>query len=175
MVRPRYKPVTPDQRIRELRKEFKSLRKEEPGPDRARRLAAFSRAAYAERQLNMAMHTAQLCLEEDPDAPELLVAAYLGELDTGEDDEPVERHGPASTEADEQEWLLRSLDDLADLARYLDRDDIEEQVADRLDEEAREWIREADEHERRHRLRTLSSMISREFADTIRDELRFLE
>lgn len=157
MVRPRYKPVTPDQRIRELRKEFKAVRKEDPGPDRAKRLATFTRDAHAERQLNMAMHTAQLCLEEDPDPPELLVTAYLEELD-GE----VE---------DDQEALLRALLDLEDLARYVDRDDLGELADERFEEEARAWIRDAGEAERRHRLRTLASMVDRGYADQLRDEL----
>lgn len=158
MARPSFRPVTPDQRIRDLRKEFRGFDKEEPGPDRAARLAAFTRAAHAERQLNMAMHTAALCLDEDPDAPDLLVDAYL--LDDG---------GPADTEE-----RLRALVDLQDLARYIDRADISERVTARLHDEARAWARDGDPAERRHRLRTLSSMISREFADGIRDELEFL-
>lgn len=161
MVRPRYKPVTPDKRIRELRKEFKALRKQEPGPDRAKQLATFTRDAHAERQLNMAMHTAQLCLEEDPDPPELLVTAYLEEID-GE----VE---------DDREALLRALIDLEDLARYVDRDDLRDLADGRFDEEARAWVRAADETGRRHRLRTLASMVDRAYADTLRDELRFLD
>lgn len=155
MVRPRYKPVTPDQRIRELRKEFRELQKAEPGEERAVRLAEFTRDAHAERHLNMAMHTAALCLEDDPSAPDLLVHAYLDDV------------------ADPEE-LLRSLVDLRDLARYVDRPDVVEHCDVRIREEARAWVRGADEIEQRHRLRTLASMLSREFADDIRDELRFL-
>ncbi len=155
MVRPRYKPVTPDQRIRELRKEFKAVQKEDPGPERAKRLAAFTRDAHDERQLNMAMHTAALCLEEDPDAPDLLVGAYLDD----QEDDPESR--------------LRGYQELKDLARYVDRDDIAQIAQARIDEEAPAWIAGADEAEQRHRLRTLASMFSREFADQIRDQLRF--
>jgi hypothetical protein len=156
VVRPRYKPVTPDQRIRELRKEFSALQKEaEGGPDLAARLAGFTREAHLERQLNMAMHTAARCLEEDPDAPELLVRAYLGPVE-----EPEER--------------LRAFVDLQDLARYVDRPDLRDHCTAAIREEARSWVRGADEAEQRHRLRTLTSMVSREFADEIRDELRFL-
>jgi hypothetical protein len=155
VVRPRYKPVTPDQRIRQLRKDFRALEKEEPGPERAARLAAFTRDAHDERQLNMAMHTAARCLEEDPEPPTLLVQAYTDEVD-----DPEER--------------LRALVDLADLARYVDRPDLTRLAEDRIGEEARAWVRGADDAEQRHRLRTLTSMVSREFADAIRDELRFL-
>lgn len=155
MVRPRYKPVTPDQRIRELRKDFRTLQKEEPGADRAARLADFTRAAHEERQLNMAMHTAALCLDEDPTAPELLVRAYTDGVEDTED-------------------RLRAYVDLKDLARYVERRDLTELADRRIGEDARCWVREADEAEQRHRLRTLTSMLSREFADTIRDELRFL-
>lgn len=165
MARPRYKPVTPDKRIRELRKEFKALRKgkgEEEGVERAKRLASFTRDAHRERQLNMAMHAAQMCLDKDPDAPDLLVTAYLGDLDGGDD-------------RDDREALLRALLDLRDLARYLDRDDLRTLSNERFDEEARSWIRSGDEPQRRHRLRTLASMAGQETADTIRDELRFLE
>lgn len=158
MVRPRFKPVTPDQRIRDLRKEFRGFDKEEPGPDRAARLAAFARAAHVERQLNMAMHTAALCLEEDPDAPELLIGAYT-----------IDGEGQSATED-----RLRALVDLSDLARYIDRDDIGERATTQLHDEARSWVRAGDDAERRRRLRTLSSMISREFADRVRDELEFL-
>ncbi|MBW3657011.1 MAG: hypothetical protein KY457_00100 [Actinobacteria bacterium] len=156
MVRPRYKPVTPDQRIRELRKDFRSLQKEEEsGPGLADRLASFTREAHLERQLNMAMHTATRYFEEDPEAPELLVQAYL---------EPVD--GP--------EDRLRAFVDLRDLARYVDRPELAERCDAAIASEAREWVRGADEAERRHRLRTLTSMLSREFADQLRDELRFL-
>ena len=155
MVRPRYKPVTPDQRIRELRKDFRTLQKEEPGPGLAERLAAFTREAHLDRQLNMAMHTAVRCLEEDPDDPDLLVRAYL---------DPVE----------DPESRLRAFVDLRDLARYVERPDITALCDDGIRSEAREWVRTADDADQRHRLRTLTSMISREFADELRDELRFL-
>lgn len=153
MVRPRYKPVTPDQRIRELRKEFRDLQKEAPSADRAARLADFTRAAHQERQLNMAMHMATLCLDEDPSDPDLLVEAYLAGME-----QPEER--------------LRAFVDLKDLARYVDRPDVTGLCDARIGAEGAAWVREADEAEQRHRLRTLTSMVSREFADTIRDELR---
>lgn len=157
MVRPKYKPVTPDQRIRELRKEFRRLQqKVEPGPERAEMLAAFCRDAHTERQLNMSMHTAQQCLEEDPDAPDLLIRAYV----------PDDLKDP--------EDRLRALIDLQDLARYVDDSNLRLFTEETFDREARAWVKEANEAERRHRLRTLASMVSQEFADTVRDELRFL-
>ncbi|MEX0835169.1 MAG: hypothetical protein WD010_03690 [Nitriliruptor sp.] len=152
MVRARFKPVTPDQRLRDLRKEFKGFEKEEPGPDRAARLAVFARAAHDDRQLNMAMHTAQLCLDEDPDPPALLVDAYRTSSATDED-------------------RLRSYTDLQDLARYIDRPDLGDLAERSLHDEARDWVLTGGDQERRHRLRTLSSMISRRFADGLRDEL----
>jgi hypothetical protein len=152
VVRTRYKPVTPDQRLRDLRKEFKGFEKEEPGPDRAARLAAFARAAHHERQLNMAMHAAQLCLDEDPDQPALLVAAY----------------GSGDGDVEEQ---LRSYSDLQDLARYVERSDVATLAEERLAAAARAWVADADDQERRHRLRTLTSLVSRAFADDLRDEL----
>lgn len=154
MVRARYKPVSPDDRIRELRKELKQLQKEDPSPERAERLATFARAAHEERQLNMAMHTAQLCLDEDPDAPSLLLAAY----------EPAE-----DTDPDE---ALRGWSDLADLARYVDRPDVKEVADQRIRETATAWLQGADEAERRHRTRTLASMFDRAFADDISDATR---
>lgn len=157
MVRPRYKSVTPDQRIRELRKEFRHLEtKVEPGPERAGQLAAFTRAAHDERQLNMAMHTAALCVEEDPSPPDLLIAAYVPDEVT----DPEER--------------LRALVDLHDLARYVDHQELRAFAGERIDEEARAWVRDGSDAEQRHRLRTLGSMVDQEFADRIRDELRFL-
>lgn len=152
MVRTRYKPVTPDQRLRDLRKEFKGFDKEEPGPDRAARLAAFARAAHVERQLNMAMHAAQLCLDDDPDQPALLVAAY-------------------EVASDDVEEQLRAYSDLQDLARYVDRPDVATLAEERLAERARAWVADGDDQERRHRLRTLTSLVSRAFADDLRDEL----
>lgn len=154
MVRARYKPVSPDDRIRELRKELKQLQKEDPSAERAERLATFARAAHEERQLNMAMHTAQLCLEEDPDAPALLLAAY----------EPAE--GTDTEEA------LRGWSDLADLARYVDRPDVKEVADQRIHETATGWLQGADDAERRHRARTLTSMFDRAFADDISDATR---
>jgi non-ribosomal peptide synthetase component F len=156
MVRPKYKPVTPDQRIRELRKEFRHLQtKVEPGPERAQQLAAFVRAAHAERHLNMAMHMATLCLEEDPDPPALLLGAYL----------------PA--DLDDPEERLRAMVDLADLARYVDAPGIRAYVDEHQRAEAIAWVRSGSEAEQRHRLRTLASMLSREVADGIRDEIQF--
>ena len=152
MARTRYKPVTPDQRLRDLRKEFKGFDKEEPGPERAARLASFARAAHHERQLNMAMHAAALCLEEDPAAPELLVDAYRAEQADVED-------------------RLRSYTDLQDLARYVDRPDVASIAEELLAAEAREWVAAGDEQEQRHRLRTLTSLVNRAFADELRDEI----
>lgn len=157
MARPRYKPVSPDQVIRELRKEFRRLRtKEEPGPERAAQLAKFTRHAHEQRQLNMAMHMASLCLEEDPDRPSLLVDAYL------------------PPDLDDPEERLRALVDLRDLARYVDDPDVRALTDERIADDARSWVRAGNEAERRHRLRTLGSMVDQHFADTIRDEIEFL-
>ncbi len=157
MANPRYKPVAPDQVIRELRKEFRRLEtKEEPGPARAEMLASFTRAAHNERQLNMAMHTASLCIAEDPEPPAMLISAYI----TDELTDPEER--------------LRTFVDLQDLARYVENPELRAFVTSHVDDEARAWVREAGEAERRHRLRTLQAMFNRKFADTIRDELEFL-
>jgi hypothetical protein len=156
VVRSRFKPVTPDQRLRELRKEFGGFEKEEPGPDRAARLAAFTRAAHQERQLNLAMQSAAMCLDDDPQAPALLIDAY-----TLDDEEDVEVQ-------------LRALDDLRDLARYLDRPDLGEHATAELEARSRAWVEAGDDAERRHRLRTVQSVTTREFADRLRDELEFL-
>ena len=153
MARASSKPVTPDQRIRDLRKEFRGFEREEAGPDRAARLAGFTRAAHDERQLNMAMHSAALCLEDDPNAPDLLVAVYAEA-----DETPEER--------------LYALADLRDLARYIDRADINEQAMQLLRSCAQDWVEAGDDSERRYRLRTVQSVISREVADDIRDALR---
>jgi hypothetical protein len=146
------KPTTPDQRVRDLRREFRAFEQETPGPDRAARLAGFVRAANAERQLNMAMHAATLCLEEDPEPPSLLLAAY---------DDP-------SAPLEEQ---LHTWGDLRDLGRYLDRPDVVASVEERQRTVARAWVAEAAEGERRYRLRTVQSATSRELADDLRDEL----
>jgi hypothetical protein len=156
VVKSRFKPVTPDQRLRDLRKEFKGFEKEEPGPERGARLAAFTRAAHDERQLNMAMQAATMCLEDDPDDPALLLAAYSGD------------------EGGDVEAQLRALDDLRDLARYIDRPDLGETAERELLARCRAWVKDGDDAERRHRLRTVQSVTSREVADRIRDELSFL-
>jgi hypothetical protein len=154
MVNAPYKAVAPDQRARDLAKELTALEKDEPGPDRAARLAPLVRAAHAERQLNLAMHAAALCLAEDPDPPALLIDAYAL------DEDPEER--------------LRTLGDLRDLARYVDRPDLGTYAEGQLRSEAMAWVRAGEEHERRHRLRTVQSATSRAVADEIRDELAFL-
>ncbi len=154
MARSQSRPVTPDQRIRDLRKEFRTLDGEDPSPDRAARLATFVRAAHEDRQLNMVMHAAGLCLEDDPDAPSLLVDAYVSH-----DGPPEER--------------LRVLDDLRDLGRYVGRADMTDIADDHLRREARSWVADASDGERRYRLRTVQSLVSREVADAIRDELEY--
>lgn len=157
MARPRYKPVDPSRVIRDLRKEFKRLQtKEEPGPERAELLAGFTRSAHLERHLNMAMHTASQCLEEDPDAPDLLLEAYL----------PPDLKDP--------EERLRTLVDLQDLARYVDHEGLRAFVDEHINEEARAWARDATDQERKHRLRALTSIFDQAFADQVRDEIEFL-
>jgi hypothetical protein len=156
MVRARYKPVNPDQRIRELRKEFKELQtKVEPGPERAEQLAAFTRAAHGDRQLNMAMHTAALSIEEDPDPPAMLIAAYL------------------PPDVDDPEERLHALMDLKDLGRYIGHDELRDHADDQLHDEALAWVREATDSEQRYRLRQLASYVDQRFADAIRDEVTF--
>lgn len=148
------KPVVPDADIRELRKDHKALLKAEPSPEHAAELAAFVRRAHEMRQLNMAMHTGQMCLDEDPDDPDLLVSAYLVDREDLEDG-------------------LRDLLDLADLGRYLDRDDVVVLAEDRFDDRAATWIGDATDAEQRYRLRILTAMKDRAYADNLRDADRF--
>lgn len=131
-------------RARDLRKELKGLEKEEPSEARAERLADFTRRAHDERALNKAMHTAQLCLADDPEAPALLVAAYLRE------------------EASED--LLRSLSELANLGRWIGRDDLIAIARDRARTLAGAWLDASAGGERRRRMRTLASMFGDEMA-----------
>lgn len=149
------KPVIPDADIRELRKDYKALMKAE-GEERADELAKFVRRAHVMRQINMAMHTGQLALDEDPDAPDLLVGAYLGDQDT-----------------EDAEQGLHDLLDLVDIGRWLDREDIADLATQRFDTHAREWVSGANAAEARHRLRLLAEMKDRAYADSLRDELRF--
>jgi hypothetical protein len=153
LARSTAKLATPEQRIRDLAKEFRGFDREEPGPERAERLAGFTRAANDARQLNMAMQAATMCLEDDPDAPAMLVRVYA--------------------EADEDlETRLGALSDLVDLARYIERDDVRDAARERLEDTARTWVKAGDDGERRYRLRTVQSVTTREFADELRDELR---
>lgn len=152
MVRASFKPVPPDQRIREIRKELKELAKAEPSAETTKRLAAFTRAAHDERQLNMVMHIGQRCLNEDKKAPKALLDAYT----------------PDSSDVEEQ---VRGWLDLVDLGRWLERDDLKETGQERAEERARKWVKDGDAAERRHRLRTISSALGREFADDLRDEV----
>jgi hypothetical protein len=150
----RSRPVTPEQRIRDLRKELRGLEADDPGRERAARLATLTRAAHHDRQLNMAMHAAALCLEDDPNDPDLLVTAYLDVGTTPED-------------------RLPALVDLRDLARYVDRPDVVSIADEHLRRESSEWVADGDEGERRYRLRTVQTLVSREVADAIRDELEY--
>jgi hypothetical protein len=151
MAQQRAKPVTPDRRVRDLRKEYQAVGRDEPGPARAVRLAELTRAALDDRQVNMAMQAATRCLDEDPDAPALLLAAFTDPaLDP-----------PAQLEA---------FDALRDLARYVDRADLGELAAARLESVARAWVAQADPGERRYRLRTVQSLTSRATADALRAE-----
>lgn len=152
-MRARFKPVDPDKQRREMQREFKGFNKSEPSPERTQRLAEFTREAHEERQLNMAMHTAAMCLEDDPDQPALLIAAY------------------ADAE-DDPEMQLRAWTDLQDLARYIDRPDIAETAKERLRAGAEAWVRQADDAERRQVLRTLANIVDRAFADDVKDAVR---
>ena len=145
------RPVTPDQRIRDLRKEFRAFEGEERGPERAARLALFTRAAHRDRQLNMAMHAATLCLEDDPEAPSLLIDAY-------DQDHDAETH-------------LDALGDLRDLGRYIDRRDVVSAADAMLRSAAEAWVAAGEPGERRYRLRTVQSLTSREVADEIRERI----
>lgn len=154
MARARSHPATPQDRVRDLARQMGTVEQEAPGPARAARLAPLVREAHRERQLNLVMHAAQLCLADDPDAPDLLVAAYVV------DDEPSEER-------------LRALQDLAALAGYVGREDLGTLASTRLLETARAWIEDVEDDEagRRHRLRRLSSILPREQVDQLRDEL----
>lgn len=145
------KPPTPEQRLRELRRDLKDVEAQAPGPERAARLAALTRAASDDRHLNAAMHTAARCLAEDPAAPALLLAAF------GVDDAPT---------ADG----LEALSDLVDLARYIDRGDVVDTVEATLVSRARAWLLAAEPSERRYRLRTIQSLTSPATADRLRTE-----
>lgn len=150
-MRPMYKPVNAQKKARDLTKDFKTLQKTEPGPERAVELAEFAKRAHEERSLNMVMHTAALCLEEDPDAPALLIAAYTDGID-----DPIER--------------LRAWADLEDLARYIEQPDIRELARERIRSESADWYAAAadDAAEQRTRWRELARIFDRDFADTIR-------
>jgi hypothetical protein len=152
VVRAHYKPVTGEPQARTLAKELRQLEQEPAGPDRARRLAGFVRTAHEQRLLNLAMHAAQLCVDDDPEAPAALIAAY---------DQPRE----------DDEELLRQLQDLRDLARYISLPELDAHADARLLEVARAWLVDADQAERRHRLRTLTSILGRARVDDLRDEL----
>jgi hypothetical protein len=150
IVRANFKPVDPDKQRREMQREFKGFNKSEPSAERTERLAEFTRLAHVERQLNMAMHTAVLCLTEDPEEPALLIAAY--------------------TEADQDhETRLRAWTDLQDLARYIDRPDIAATAKERLRDDAETWLRESDTAERRSVIRVLANIVDRSFADDVKD------
>jgi hypothetical protein len=151
MAQHRARPVTPDRRVRDLRKEHQAVEREAPGPQRAARFAELTRAALEDRQVNMAMETAARCLAEDPDDPALLLAAF-------------------SDDALDPEAQLVSFDALRDLARYIDRPDVGDHATARLETVARSWVAEADPGERRYRLRTVQSLTSRETADSLRAE-----
>lgn len=151
MAQHRARPVTPDRRVRDLRKEHQAVEREAPGPQRAARFAEMTRAALDDRQVNMAMETATRCLEEDPDDPALLLGAF-------------------SDDTLDPEAQLVAFDALRDLARYIDRPDVGDQATARLETVARSWVAEADPGERRYRLRTVQSLTSRETADTLRAE-----
>jgi hypothetical protein len=145
------KPVTPGQKSRDLQRELTALEKQEPSAERAAELATLARAAHEDRQLNLAMRAAELCLADDPSDPELLVAAYRCEPD-GED-------------------RLEELVDLRDLARYLDRGDISEVADQSIESSRRGFVLAGAASERRYRLRTVQSIASPQLADELRDEL----
>lgn len=142
------KPERPDKRLRELRKEFRDLGKADPGPQTARRWAAFTRQAHAERMLNKVMHAAQQCLLGDPEAPAMLVAAYT------DDHEDVEER-------------LRALSELANLGRWIGRDDLVDTARGLAGDDARAWCAAAEGATRERRLRDLESMFDRDFARSI--------
>ncbi|MCC5946977.1 MAG: hypothetical protein JJT89_00860 [Nitriliruptoraceae bacterium] len=153
MPRRTAKLATPEQKLRDLAKDFRTLEREDPSPDRAQRLADLTRTAGDARQVNLAMQAATRCLEDDPAPPTMLLAAY--------------------TEADEDlESRLDALADLVDLARYIEQPELGTRAQEHLEATARAWVASGDEGERRYRLRTVQSVVSREFADTVRDELR---
>jgi alpha-beta hydrolase superfamily lysophospholipase len=152
MAQHRARPVTPDRRVRDLRKEFQAVERDEPGPQRAVRLAELTRAALDDRQVNMAMQAATHCLAEDTDAPVLLLAAF-------------------SDQTLDPEAQLVAFDALRDLARYIEQPELGQLVTARLETVARSWVAGADPGERRYRLRTVQALTSRATADALRADL----
>lgn len=151
----RYKPVDPAKRLRDLRKEFKAIQQDKletpPGPERARELAAFVRRAHDQRQLNFVMHAAPLALEQDPDAPQVLVSAY--------------------TETADPEERLRAIAELGNLGRWIGNSELERIAEELSREQAPAWVAAAEGSERRRRLRDLGSIFDRAFADDVRDQV----
>lgn len=152
MARASARPRHASHRIRDLRQRLRELEREAPGPDRAIRLAEVVRAAHDDQQLNIAMHSAVLCLADDPDAPELLLTVFA------DADEPLEDR-------------LLALGGLRDLARYIDRSDVAALAAGLQRATAHRFVEEAATDGRDERLRTVATVISPAAADDLRRAL----
>lgn len=139
--------VEPGRDRRKRREHMKALLKESPGPERARQLAELARELHDNRELNLAMDTGRLAIEDADGSVMPLVAAYV-------------RHERA-------DHTIEDLAMLADLGRWLDSGPLTTLVRTMAFERGLDWCGCTDGRERERRIDT----VRRRFDDHLADEI----
>lgn len=142
-----YKLPNPERERTERRRELKRLRtKTEPGRERAERAADLAVVFHDERDINHVMELAQLVLDDVDDGEDVLLSAYLHQVEG-------------------QEEQMERLAMLANVGRWIAVSSLERMARDRGAESATSWVDSVkDEIERAERL----SVIERRFDEDLR-------
>lgn len=146
-----YKIPNPDRERTERNRELKRLRnKTEPGPERAELAADLAVRFHEERAINEAMELAQMVRDDVDDGVAVLTAAYLDDVEGVEDQ-------------------MERIAMLANVARWIDDDDLEASVRRRGIDVSVRWCEQTqDEIERMERF----EVIERRFDEDLRREVQ---
>ena len=149
-----YKVPNPDRERTERNRELKRLRtKTEPGRERAERAAGLMVAFHEERDINHVMELAQLVCDDVDDGIDVLMGAYLDDVEGAEDQ-------------------MERLAMLCNVARWTDLSGLESAARERGVEAAAVWAGAVvDEIEQAERLTIIERRFDADLRKVVQDRL----
>lgn len=143
----KYHFIEPGRDRRRQAEQLKALLKDPAGPDRAARLAELARTFHEDREINLALDTAQQCIADGGGDISPLVTAYACR--------------------DRVDLRIDDLAMLASLGRWLEHPELAARVRDQAYAEAVTWCAAVHGRERERRLEVLRRRFDDELADQV--------